>query len=227
MDTQTTGECLVCGNETKNRCSRCLEAGLDVFFCSPEHQKMVWFAHRAVCGPGKANPPLFPELTPAELADVLTRRDVQVPALAITTESSAARAHPDAVTLANLFELHERDSFEHIAESASGPVNDCSKLPNKPLVLAHIRSACLSGSISSSVSLRPTFIIDQVSKLLSRISTHLVAHGVQPRQVTSTSWWSPLVHRLYVLAALVKLALETRDDTYMALVPRAEARLAA
>ncbi|GAA6055374.1 hypothetical protein NBRC10513_006314 [Rhodotorula toruloides] len=56
MDTQTTGECLVCGTETKNRCSACTKAGLDLFFCSPEHQKLVWSPHKLVCGPGKANP---------------------------------------------------------------------------------------------------------------------------------------------------------------------------
>ncbi|BGP39516.1 hypothetical protein JCM10450v2_003482 [Rhodotorula kratochvilovae] len=44
-----------------------LEAGIDLFFCSPEHQKLVWFAHKAVCGPGKANPFVWPAFTQAEL----------------------------------------------------------------------------------------------------------------------------------------------------------------
>lgn len=42
MDARATGNCLVCGKETKHRCSRCLEAAnIDLFFCSPEFQKLV------------------------------------------------------------------------------------------------------------------------------------------------------------------------------------------
>ena len=33
--------CLVCCEKTKNRCSKCAEAGIDLFFCSPDHQKLV------------------------------------------------------------------------------------------------------------------------------------------------------------------------------------------
>jgi len=33
--------CEVCGEATKNRCSSCHKAGIDLFFCSPEHQKLV------------------------------------------------------------------------------------------------------------------------------------------------------------------------------------------
>ncbi|CDR48896.1 RHTO0S21e01200g1_1 [Rhodotorula toruloides] len=72
MDTQTMGECLVCGTETKNRCSACAKAGVDLFFCSPEHQKLAWHMHRMFCGPGKANPFRWPPLTPKE-AEAATR----------------------------------------------------------------------------------------------------------------------------------------------------------
>ncbi|GJN88950.1 hypothetical protein Rhopal_001921-T1 [Rhodotorula paludigena] len=33
--------CAVCGEPTKNRCSACFQAGMPLFFCSVEHQKLV------------------------------------------------------------------------------------------------------------------------------------------------------------------------------------------
>ncbi|BGP39595.1 hypothetical protein JCM10449v2_003546 [Rhodotorula kratochvilovae] len=46
MTSLETQPCLVCGEETKNRCSSCAMAGIDLFFCSKEHQKLVWKTHR-------------------------------------------------------------------------------------------------------------------------------------------------------------------------------------
>ncbi|EGU11938.1 hypothetical protein RTG_02000 [Rhodotorula toruloides ATCC 204091] len=75
MDTQTMGECLVCGTETKNRCSSCVKAGIDLFFCSPEHQKLVWPVHRSFCGPGKANPFRWPALSPEQVQAAIAELD--------------------------------------------------------------------------------------------------------------------------------------------------------
>lgn len=36
------GECVVCGKEASTRCSKCLQGGVNwMYFCSPEHQKLV------------------------------------------------------------------------------------------------------------------------------------------------------------------------------------------
>ncbi|GAA6055409.1 hypothetical protein NBRC10513_006335 [Rhodotorula toruloides] len=71
MSLPKTGMCLVCGTETRNRCSSCSKAGLDLFFCSPEHQKFVWPVHRYFCGPGKANSWIWPALSPNEVEAAL------------------------------------------------------------------------------------------------------------------------------------------------------------
>ncbi|GAA5914400.1 hypothetical protein JCM8208_002840 [Rhodotorula glutinis] len=63
--------CLVCGAETENRCSSCAEAGIDLRFCSSDHQALVWKAHRRVCGPGKANPFTWPLLSRSESAELV------------------------------------------------------------------------------------------------------------------------------------------------------------
>ncbi|GAA5874103.1 hypothetical protein JCM8547_004828 [Rhodosporidiobolus lusitaniae] len=57
----------VCGMATTQRCGAFQEAGFDLFFCSREHQKLVWFAHKRVCG-SNAKPFRFPALTNAEAA---------------------------------------------------------------------------------------------------------------------------------------------------------------
>ncbi|GAA5992884.1 hypothetical protein JCM10908_001390 [Rhodotorula pacifica] len=45
------GECLVCGASTSTRCSSCAaKSGIDLYFCSKEHQKLIWPFHRLVCG---------------------------------------------------------------------------------------------------------------------------------------------------------------------------------
>ncbi|KAL7337026.1 hypothetical protein BJY59DRAFT_518563 [Rhodotorula toruloides] len=94
MASQVTGECLVCGTETKNRCSRYLNADIDLFFCSPDHQKLVWPLHRFFCGPGKANPWEWPPLSREE-ADYLLE---QLPiSLDLSRETQASE--PDAVAI--------------------------------------------------------------------------------------------------------------------------------
>ncbi|BGO96383.1 hypothetical protein JCM10021v2_000015 [Rhodotorula toruloides] len=92
MASQTTGERLVCGRTTKNRCSRCLEAGIDLFFCSPDHQKLVWPLHRFFCGPGKANPWEWPPLSREEANYLLD----QLPVSSNLSKEMQA-SEPDAV----------------------------------------------------------------------------------------------------------------------------------
>ncbi|BGP47673.1 hypothetical protein JCM10450v2_003538 [Rhodotorula kratochvilovae] len=53
----TDAECAVCRAPTKNKCSSCLRAKTDLYFCSPEHQKLAWPAHKLVCGKPGFSPP--------------------------------------------------------------------------------------------------------------------------------------------------------------------------
>ncbi|GAA6020793.1 hypothetical protein JCM10207_001659 [Rhodosporidiobolus poonsookiae] len=55
MSFQAKGDCRVCGAETTKRCGACQSAGVDLFFCSREHQKLVWKTHGKVCG-ASSNP---------------------------------------------------------------------------------------------------------------------------------------------------------------------------
>ncbi|GAA6043828.1 hypothetical protein JCM8097_002073 [Rhodosporidiobolus ruineniae] len=66
MSQLLAGACLACGDETKNRCGACEQAGINLFFCSRECQKLIWPVHKKVCGPGKANPFIWPPLSKDE-----------------------------------------------------------------------------------------------------------------------------------------------------------------
>ncbi|BGP31717.1 hypothetical protein JCM10296v2_003491 [Rhodotorula toruloides] len=67
MSTQEPSKCCVCGESTTKRCQACAKSGIDLFFCSPEHQKLVWDSHKQVCG-DKANPFTSPPLSAKEAA---------------------------------------------------------------------------------------------------------------------------------------------------------------
>ncbi|GAA5975961.1 hypothetical protein JCM5350_000791 [Sporobolomyces pararoseus] len=70
---QTTllGSCVVCGEKTSLRCRECAAAGLDwIYFCSQSHQKLVWFAHKRVCG-SRSNPFQWPLLSRREVEAIL------------------------------------------------------------------------------------------------------------------------------------------------------------
>ncbi|GAA5853615.1 hypothetical protein JCM9279_005075 [Rhodotorula babjevae] len=71
--------CVICGTPTKNRCSSCAKAGVDLFFCTREHQQLVWKVHRTVCGPGKANPLFPPPLLEDELPAILDTLHLEIP----------------------------------------------------------------------------------------------------------------------------------------------------
>ncbi|GAA5987476.1 hypothetical protein JCM10908_001971 [Rhodotorula pacifica] len=67
------GECLVCGASTSTRCSSCAsKSGFDLFFCSKEHQKLIWPFHRLVCG-DRAHPFRLPTFSPEEALNLTER----------------------------------------------------------------------------------------------------------------------------------------------------------
>ncbi|GAA5885834.1 hypothetical protein JCM6882_007578 [Rhodosporidiobolus microsporus] len=90
--------CCVCGEETKNRCSACGDAGTSLFFCSREHQKLIWPVHKRVCG-SKSTPCQLPFLTSKEAQDVKKNLEtvVQVsPLCSMTVAGFLRHSRPDA-----------------------------------------------------------------------------------------------------------------------------------
>ncbi|BGO96414.1 putative hemagglutinin [Rhodotorula toruloides ATCC 204091] len=210
--------CFVCGRLTALKCRPCTDAGVDLFFCSPECQKLVWFAHRQVCGPGKANPPCLPELSPGELQSARERSRNPI---------VTGGGHP--MTLAGDLEGVSHDRFETVMNFIGGPVNECSALPNKPYLVSIVRSTRWSDPTQKpNISLRglpDKFVIDHVSKLICGVCSSLLGADILPEKVIETSWWTSLIHRLVLLSATVKVALETCDPKYFAWACSARLRL--
>ncbi|BGP19286.1 hypothetical protein JCM10213_008195 [Rhodosporidiobolus nylandii] len=91
MSSKPSGECCVCGKPTSQRCSACSAVGVDLFFCGGEHQKLVWFAHKRVCGSGKAKPFHFPPLSQKEAAMAVDMLEQTVEVMLMERETSIAK----------------------------------------------------------------------------------------------------------------------------------------
>ncbi|BGP15749.1 hypothetical protein JCM10213_007956 [Rhodosporidiobolus nylandii] len=72
MSSPDAQPCCVCGKETTQKCGSCAAAGFDLFFCSREHQKLIWYAHKRVCG-ANAIPFRHPLLTRDEADEAIRR----------------------------------------------------------------------------------------------------------------------------------------------------------
>ncbi|BGP39504.1 hypothetical protein JCM10449v2_003455 [Rhodotorula kratochvilovae] len=116
QDLRLTPSRLVCGEKTKSRCSNCKRAGIDLFFCSPEHQKLVWPVHKLVCGPGKANPFRFPKLTAKEAEDAIQHKDVRIHnkiTIAELIQKERVPSHKVADEIRSLSELSSSTAVSH------------------------------------------------------------------------------------------------------------------
>ncbi|GAA6036440.1 hypothetical protein JCM8097_003508 [Rhodosporidiobolus ruineniae] len=71
MTPPPSGACCVCGKETTKRCAACGKAGFSLYFCSKEHQELIWYAHKPFCGPN-SKPFSFPPLSKEEAAEAKT-----------------------------------------------------------------------------------------------------------------------------------------------------------
>ncbi|GAA5853595.1 hypothetical protein JCM9279_005068 [Rhodotorula babjevae] len=115
--------CLVCGVETKNRCSKCAEAGITLSFCCTQHQQLVWNVHKRVCGPGKANPFTWPLLTKNESREIIEHMDEST---GLLTEHSPDRATV-AKALYRFMGIKRKEVpavIESITEGAASPPDD-------------------------------------------------------------------------------------------------------
>ncbi|GAA6001098.1 zinc finger MYND domain-containing protein [Rhodotorula paludigena] len=82
--------CVVCGVLASKRCSTCATSGIDLFFCSHEHQKLVWPNHKVVCG---QDPVIFPDLSDDEARQIgtLAHRELSSPVLQDLPASIASK----------------------------------------------------------------------------------------------------------------------------------------
>ncbi|GAA5903823.1 hypothetical protein JCM8208_006589 [Rhodotorula glutinis] len=122
--------CEVCGAPTRRCCAACQAAGLAIFFCSKDHQKLVWPVHKPVCGPGKAFPMVVMPLT-----------DLELNAARVRLDHVAFVDQPIRTTLRTELRKTAGKAAELVLDDLGGDVYDTSKLSAKPWLVHIVRTA--------------------------------------------------------------------------------------
>ncbi|GAA5914394.1 hypothetical protein JCM8208_002837 [Rhodotorula glutinis] len=225
---QVPQPCEVCGVETVQRCSSCDKAGIDLFFCSKDHQKLVWPAHKPVCGPGKAHPfPILP-LSQDEIAWIKTQLDEPNLELGLTMRQELDLFRQDDRPVESL--LHELTVDSYLA----------SNIVKKELFVHWVRAKFAGQSGVDSIVLQDAVRImtgdsNHFSPRLAAqhsagILLHLGTKFANQRMdlVTAASpWFSRVQHKACIISRLDQLALlhDDRMDQYEELAARGRARL--
>ncbi|GAA5945763.1 hypothetical protein JCM3775_005843 [Rhodotorula graminis] len=209
--------CEVCGVETTSKCAACESAGISLFSCSRDHQKLVWPAHKLVCGPGKALPFAMLPLLDSDIAQVKKLLDK-------SSASSLAKSFRAA-----LEELGQAPA-EAVLESINGDVYDIRRLPHKPFIVCLVRSILwqLAGpevvdavgphlySIAVNDEDRKTFNVDVASglcaSLLSGMCADLRRARVLPLDYSRATWFSLFQHKLFFICRRGQLVSRRPHD---------------
>ncbi|GAA5994345.1 zinc finger MYND domain-containing protein [Rhodotorula paludigena] len=201
MATDYRQSCLVCGLHATLRCSGCAKAGIDLFFCSKEHQSLVWPTHRQVCGPGKANPFLFPFLSSDELADMMAHLNWK---------------NPDPVdeylrfTLSEMYQVKLGEPPETLPFALPLFFTKKTELPTEGTQKALVNFRNLNHSRHQSQNKGdPTgfWAVTNAYEMIGYVHKICWQGGPFP------SWYSELHHRLAIHAAIVILSKQAADST--------------
>ncbi|GAA6036939.1 hypothetical protein NBRC10512_001288 [Rhodotorula toruloides] len=123
MSTEEPSKCCVCGEPTTKRCQACAKSGIDLFFCSPEHQKLVWKHHKKVCGLN-AYSFRYPPLSPEEV-DLLRSNAHKVIDLSKYKDNPSIAMLPEKVMTAETYvetlSFGKKGDFEHVLQRLQKP----------------------------------------------------------------------------------------------------------
>ncbi|GAA5847923.1 hypothetical protein JCM5353_004482 [Sporobolomyces roseus] len=199
--TSPLGECVCCGEETATRCSECAKYGTDwMFFCSREHQKLVWYLHKRVCGK-RSNPFRWPGFTDKEIEDYMIRAKVAsrgsefpVPTSWIFEEGDRFLLPPQVQESAfkkRLSDLHDSQPFDTLATTE----NQKEIFYLRSTAVSHsLRQAKQNGEALGASERRIfyTYPLDFALYRLSRIQSLPPSFAYDPEFMPS---WSRLQHR--------------------------------
>ncbi|GAA5849696.1 hypothetical protein JCM8547_000537 [Rhodosporidiobolus lusitaniae] len=201
--------CWVCGKKTESRCLPCSEREFDFFFCSREHQKLVWKHHKRVCGDGFFRNPL---LSPEEAK--LAQRIHHVPAV----RNVEGRRDSLADLLHELGHPHPQHKvlIDSLVEgSKRGPT---TKLED--LTLSTIRASFGGLSALTDVLTRAKndLVVDTVWSIIAMLQFQ-VFFGIGIGNLTVGTewppWYSPFQHRVLTLLSLISSIKKSPQSTFL------------
>ncbi|GAA5889072.1 hypothetical protein JCM6882_009734 [Rhodosporidiobolus microsporus] len=210
MDAPSPGYCCVCGTETEQGCSACAEAGVDLFFCSREHQKLVYFAHKKVCG-AKAKPFYFPPLSWPEAWD-------------------AAASNFDVLGVGEGPTDDDPGAFLHLLVLDDHPVGSA----DRAVFLCVARQACFSRLLETSMARVPVDddFFARASEPILALSW-VIGEAAKTKSVaicslfTDNIWALPFLHQAMVFFALLhkRCSNSGSSSQYESFLPAASGRL--
>ncbi|GAA5906478.1 hypothetical protein JCM8208_004672 [Rhodotorula glutinis] len=210
---QVAQPCEVCGVETVQRCSSCVKAGIDLFFCGKEHQKLVWSAHKTVCGPGKAHPFAVMPLTYDEQWWLLRNLDKVVPGHETTLREQFGRVS------------RSDEAAEVIVKDLYGDAYERNELANKALLVNWLRAFASYPHKGDEAALRLLLALgdgqfdafsaaQSCARRFASVSAALAQQGNTDTTSSDSAWLSTLQHKSLLVNRLQQLTFN--NDGYQA-----------
>ncbi|GAA5823654.1 hypothetical protein JCM5353_005092 [Sporobolomyces roseus] len=177
------GKCVVCSKDSNRRCSACASHGLDfIFFCSEDHQKLVWSVHKRVCGQF-AQPFRWPALTQTELDELVamgtqTCRDDDGNVTTLDEYVNSVPKRDDSPSFAEVFQSYRAQAWD--TRSSSGVW-----LEKKP-------------TFQETLDL----MVQHPFDFLASLELSVVSEYAHKLDAELPSWWTPLQHKIVILMAI-------------------------
>ncbi|GAA5990917.1 hypothetical protein JCM10908_000081 [Rhodotorula pacifica] len=174
------------------RCSACASKGkFDLFFCSTEHQKLVWRFHRLVCGE-RSHPFRLPPFSREE-ADLLLQRLSQAP-----TESKEAELQSQFLKVLEDEELRGPDLKSKVEQLVGQECAiACMHSASGPTRMEYLVRSIRTFSADWYSELRANPLIQPMPHIEGFVKDydHFTVHNKFPIP-TDTLWFSTFCHRL-------------------------------
>ncbi|GAA5965608.1 hypothetical protein JCM3765_004754 [Sporobolomyces pararoseus] len=210
MSNSSNHKCFMCGAPATDRCSKCATAGFDQFYCSPEHQRLLWPVHKRVCG-AKSNPFLWPLLDDSECEDLLEAKDK------VTHRSTEGYDKDRNLTLVTRWKRDYGYSREKTVEvvksfrkSYKGPPL-VEQPAQKQEMLFLVRALLYLQWGMKSRDASPLGFLDMLAgkspvpdcDVFSQLASYAQMYLPYPKYChQNASWWTPLMHRWVAVAYL-------------------------
>ncbi|GAA5854143.1 hypothetical protein JCM5353_000664 [Sporobolomyces roseus] len=218
--TDSLGDCVVCGTRTPTRCSECASNGTKwMYFCSREHQKLIYKTHKRVCGK-RSSPLRWPELTEKEAKRYLELGSVLDP-------DSSGKTFAEMATPYKLPSRTYAEGYKNLVDFAHEPYGirgegwDIAKFQNLAMLRSQVHA--FKSSRIDNVDMDtvvPSKEFDDMFDDAAEVDTFdLLLNSVDagwPELCTKpfdAAWWEPLMHRCIIAFTFLAIRMSGAPNT--------------